>query len=136
VLWSRHFDEWGRLYLETDPQSRLRSPASVKIPSGPTQDIIDAFAGRLAYDPVAITAPAVIIRGAWDSLVTDANARWLFDALENAHIKRDVKINRATHLMHLESSRFALTARPKPSSTQATSLLLRRGGRLRRRSIW
>src|SRR5207302_5054329 len=32
----------------------------------------------------------------------------LFDALINAPIKRDVKISRGTHLMHLESSRYAL----------------------------
>ena len=40
--------------------------------------------------------------------MTDADARWLFDALKNALNKRDVKISRGTHLMHLESSRYAL----------------------------
>src|SRR5262249_55106378 len=34
--------------------------------------------------------------------------RFLFDALANAPAKRDVKIGRATHLMHLEESRYAL----------------------------
>ena len=49
-----------------------------------------------------------IIRGEWDSLVTDADARWLFDALSTAPIKRDIKISRSTHLMHLETMRYAL----------------------------
>ena len=63
------------LYLDTDPESRTRSPASVKTPSGPLQDIADAWAGDLAYDPGLIRAPVAIIRGEWDSLATDADAR-------------------------------------------------------------
>src|SRR6202453_737565 len=39
VLNRKDFDEWGELYLDTDPESRTRSPASVKTPSGPWQDI-------------------------------------------------------------------------------------------------
>ena len=108
VLSRRHFGEWGPLYLDTDMESRTRSPESVKIPNGPTRDIAEAFAGRLAYDPAAILASMAIIRGEWDSVVTDEDARWMFESLKNVRIKRDVKISRATHLMHLETSRFAL----------------------------
>lgn len=32
----------------------------------------------------------------------------IFDAFAASPIKRDIKINRATHLMHLETMRFAL----------------------------
>jgi pimeloyl-ACP methyl ester carboxylesterase len=108
VLSRRHFDEWGPAYLDTDPQSHTRTPASVQVPCGPWQDIADAWAGRLAYDPGQIRAPVAIIRGEWDSLATDADARWLFDALRNSPERRDVKIARATHLMHLEANRTAL----------------------------
>ena len=108
VLSRRHFDEWGAAYLDSDPESRTRSPASVKTPSGPWQDIADAGAGKLAYDPGLIRAPVAIIRGEWDSLATDADARWLFDTLKSSPVKRDVKIGRATHLMHLEEARYAL----------------------------
>jgi pimeloyl-ACP methyl ester carboxylesterase len=41
-------------------------------------------------------------------LVPDADARWLFDAFVNAPTRRDIKIGRGTHLMHLETMRFAL----------------------------
>jgi len=108
VLSERHFAEWGQLYLDTDPQSRTRSPASVKTPSGPWQDVAAAWAGELAYDPSRIRAPLAILRGEWDSLITDADARWLFDAATKSPIRRDVKISRATHLMHLEESRHQL----------------------------
>ncbi len=53
-------------------------------------------------------APVAIIRGEWDSLITDADAGWLFGALSASPLRRDVKISRATHLMHLEEARFAL----------------------------
>jgi hypothetical protein len=44
----------------------------------------------------------------WDGLVPDEDARWLFDAFEASPIKRDIKISRGTHLMHLEVMRAAL----------------------------
>jgi len=108
VLSRRHFEEWGQLYLDTDPKSRIRTPASVNTPSGPSHDIAIAWDGNLSYNPALICAPIALIRGAWDSLATDADARWLFDALANSPMKRDIKIGRATHLMHLEENRYAL----------------------------
>jgi pimeloyl-ACP methyl ester carboxylesterase len=108
VLSRRHFDEWGERYLDTDPDSRSRTLAAVAVPSGAFQDIFDAWAGVLAYDPRSVRAPVAIIRGEWDSSCTDEDARWLFDAFAGSPLKRDVKIGRATHLMHLEAMRFAL----------------------------
>jgi pimeloyl-ACP methyl ester carboxylesterase len=108
VLSRRHFDEWGERYLDTDSESRTRSPAAVKVPSGAFQDIFDAWAGQLAYDPALVRAPVAIIRGAWDNYSNDADAHWLFDALKGSPEKRDIKISRGTHLMHLETMRGAL----------------------------
>ncbi len=108
VLARHHFEAWGQAYLDSDPDSRHRQPHAVKTPCGPFQDIFDAFAGNLAYDPALVRAPVAIIRGEWDSLCTDADAAWLFGALHNAPVRRDVKIARATHLMHLEENRYAL----------------------------
>lgn len=108
VLSSRHFAEWGERYLDTDRRSRARAPAAVQVPSGAFQDIYDAFAGELAYDPALVRAPVAIIRGEWDGLCGDADARWLFDALSASPNRRDIKIARATHLMHLETARYAL----------------------------
>jgi pimeloyl-ACP methyl ester carboxylesterase len=108
VLSKRHFEDWGERYLDIDPDSRSRSPASVKTPSGAFQDIFDAWAGELPYDPALVRAPVAIIRGEWDSYCTDEDARWLFDAMKASPIRRDIKISRATHLMHLEEARYAL----------------------------
>jgi pimeloyl-ACP methyl ester carboxylesterase len=108
VLLKRHFAEWGEAYLDVDSESRTRSPASVKTPSGAFQDIFDAWGGDLAYDPALIRTPVAIIRGEWDSMCTDEDAKWLFNALKSSPIRRDIKISRATHLMHLEENRHAL----------------------------
>jgi pimeloyl-ACP methyl ester carboxylesterase len=108
VLSRAHFDEWGELYLDSDPGSRSRDPVGVKIPTGPFIDILHAWHGRLAYDPSLVQSPVAIIRGEWDGLIPDDDARWLFDAFTASPIKRDIKISRGTHLMHLEAMRFAL----------------------------
>lgn len=108
VLSRAHFDEWSERYLDTDPDSRGREPAGVKTPTGPFTDILHAWHGDLAYDPALVQAPVAIIRGEWDGLINDEDARWLFDAFTASPIKRDIKISRATHLMHLEAMRYAL----------------------------
>jgi len=108
VLSRLHFDEWGERYLDSDAASRMQTPIGVKVPLGPFNDILRAWHGDLAYDPAQVRAPIAIIRGEWDGLIPDADARWLFDAFTASPIRRDIKINRATHLMHLELMRPAL----------------------------
>lgn len=62
----------------------------------------------MAYDPGKIRSPLLIVRGEWDGLCTDTDAQWLFDALRDVHVRRDVKIAEGTHLLHLEEGRYAL----------------------------
>jgi hypothetical protein len=107
VLAEEHFRDWSQRYLKTDPDSGLRSPPSVKTPTGIIQEIAAAWARQLGYDPTRIHAPVAIIRGEWDRMCTDADAGWLFDALSGSPVKRDVKISRATHLMHRQGDRHA-----------------------------
>jgi pimeloyl-ACP methyl ester carboxylesterase len=108
VLSREHFEEWGEHYLDSDPDSRSHNPVGVKIPTGPFTDILHAWHGALGYDPALVQAPVAIIRGEWDGLIPDEDARWLFDAFRAAPIKRDIKVSRGTHLLHLEAMRFAL----------------------------
>jgi pimeloyl-ACP methyl ester carboxylesterase len=108
VLSRADFDEWGEQYLDSDPGSRERSPAGVMIPTGPFLDIRHAWQGHLGYNPALVQAPVAIIRGSWDGLIPDRDARWLFDAFTGSPLKRDIKISRGTHLMHLETMRNEL----------------------------
>jgi pimeloyl-ACP methyl ester carboxylesterase len=108
VLSRRHFSDWGERYLDSDPVSREQTPVGVRTPSGPWFDIARAHHGDLAYDPAQVRAPVAIIRGEWDSLCTDADAAWLMGKFTSSPLRRDVKIGRGTHLMHLEVGRYAL----------------------------
>jgi pimeloyl-ACP methyl ester carboxylesterase len=108
VLSRAHFEQWTKHYLDSDPESRSRDPAGVKTPLGPFNEIIKAWHGQLAYDPGQVRSPVAIIRGEWDGLMRDDDARWLFNAFTQAPAKRDIKIGRGTHLMHLEAMRPAL----------------------------
>ena len=110
VFDSRHLSAWGPAYLASDPTSGERTPRSVRIPNGPIADLVAAWSGRLPYDPAMITVPTLIVRGEWETITTDADARWLYDALVHAPVRRDVKIGRATHVAHLETSRRELYA--------------------------
>jgi hypothetical protein len=47
-----------------------------------------------------VQAPVAIIRGEWDGVIRDA--------FKASPIRRDIKIGRATHLMHFEEMRYAL----------------------------
>jgi pimeloyl-ACP methyl ester carboxylesterase len=104
----RYFEEWAERYLDSDPESRGRDPHGVKTPTGPFAAILKAWHGKLDYDPSRAKAPVAIIRGEWDGLLQDDDARWLFDAFSSSPLKRDIKIGGATHLMHLEAMRGAL----------------------------
>jgi pimeloyl-ACP methyl ester carboxylesterase len=108
VLSRIHFEEWSQRYLDSDPGSRSRDPAGVKTPLGPFSEIIRAWHGKLAYDPARVRSPVAIIRGEWDGLMLDDDVQWLFNAFAQSPAKRDIKIGRGTHLMHLETMRTAL----------------------------
>jgi len=107
VLIEPELDVWGPAYVGTDSDAALRHPPAVKIPYGPIADIADAWSGSLAWRPQDVRAPTLVVRGEWDSVTTDADAAWLLSRLGHP-VRRDVKIAKGTHLMHLEHSREGL----------------------------
>jgi pimeloyl-ACP methyl ester carboxylesterase len=106
VLEKRHWNILGPMYIASDPTSGSRKPASVQVPGGPDADLADAWGGKFIYDPGKIKSPTLIVRGEWEAITTDEDAHWLYKALTNVPLKRDVVISRATHVMHLEKSRY------------------------------
>lgn len=108
VLSRDDFARWADAYLDSDPNARDRDPPAVKTPTGPLVEILRAWYGELAWEPEAVAAPVVIIRGSWDGVSSEADARWLFDRFTRAAERRIVTIARGTHLMHLEEMRTAL----------------------------
>ena len=102
------FDRWAAAYLASDPGAAGRTPPAVRIPGGPRADNADAWAGRLAWNPAELPRPLAIVRGAWDSLCTDADAALLLAAATRAPQRHDRKLAAGTHLMHLETGRRVL----------------------------
>ncbi len=109
VIARERFEVWAHDYLATDPTSGSRTPPSVLVPSGPQRDLAAAWAGHYPYDPTAIRAPTLIVRGEWDPVTTDADAAWLVARLSRIPGgARDVRLPGGAHRMHLEARRQAL----------------------------
>jgi alpha-beta hydrolase superfamily lysophospholipase len=107
VLDEAQFLAWGAQFLATDKASGTRVPPSVVLPFGPAADIGAMWSGQTLYDPSLIRSPVLLVRGEWDSLCTDADASRLLDAL-GSRDKTDTRIERGTHLLHMESQRTVL----------------------------
>ena len=108
VLPGPWFDPWVAAFLDSDPAARERRPPAVQVPAGPLADLADMAAGRAIHDPALVRNPTLIVRGEWDPWPGDADAQRLFAQLSGTSLKRDVKIGRGTHVMHLEVTRRAL----------------------------
>jgi pimeloyl-ACP methyl ester carboxylesterase/heme-degrading monooxygenase HmoA len=89
------FERWGETYLEA-------------IPAGPQADIAAAWRGEIPYDPARIECPVHVVRGAWDSLCTDRDVASFRASLTACPSFYDAKLERGTHLMHLETGRTRL----------------------------
>jgi pimeloyl-ACP methyl ester carboxylesterase len=100
-------ERWCRAYLQTDPLSAIRTPHAVKVPGGPMTDVEEVWSGAILVDSGAIRQPTLIVRGEWDHVTTDMDARALFDAI-GTDDKRDLKISGGNHWLHLQPRRTAL----------------------------
>ncbi|HET7527037.1 MAG TPA: hypothetical protein VFK10_13935, partial [Burkholderiaceae bacterium] len=109
ALSEAHMQEWSEAFLASDPTSGTRRPPSVMTPFGPWADVMALWSGHALYDPSRIAAPTLLVRGQWDASCTDDDAGQLMSRI-GSRIKRDVKVARATHLMHLEQQRVELHA--------------------------
>lgn len=109
VLIEPELEQWGPAFLAADPDAASRNPPAVKVPNGPLADINAAWSGALDYSPEQLTAPLLVVRGEWDRMSTDADADWLLSQAASP-IRKDVKIPKGTHLLHLERGRDGLFA--------------------------
>jgi pimeloyl-ACP methyl ester carboxylesterase len=103
------FAAWSDALLATDPVGAAQAPPVVRVPAGVREDVLDYWdRGKAFYDPAAITAPTLIVVGAWDAVTPPEGARGLHDALVNNPERRFVEIAEGTHIVMLERERTAL----------------------------
>lgn len=108
VLEPAIYAEWKTHWLRSDAAATTRTPASVRFPAGWEIDLNACLQGTCYYDPAKLTIPVLLIRGEWDMLPSAEDAEGMFRAMKNAPLKKYVVIERGTHVMHLEKSRFQL----------------------------
>jgi alpha-beta hydrolase superfamily lysophospholipase len=106
-LSEKHFQLWSEAFLSTDPDARQRMPPAVRSPAGPQCDVYALRSGQQLYDAAAIHIPTLLVRGEWDRACSAADADRLLSSIGCA-AKMSITIPKATHLMHLESSRGLL----------------------------
>jgi pimeloyl-ACP methyl ester carboxylesterase len=80
-------------------------PADVRASFAPV-----AWSGEPVVDSGRIPQPTMIVRGEWDHITTDTDAKRLFEALSGTRDKRDVKISSGNHWLRLQPRREALWA--------------------------
>jgi pimeloyl-ACP methyl ester carboxylesterase len=95
------FAPWADLYFAAGVGDRVR------VPFGPFADARDADGGALPYSPAALRMPTLLVRGAWDAVITAEDLQSLFDRL-GSRLRRAVVLGGGTHRMHLEPGRLQL----------------------------
>ena len=102
------FEAWKAAALASDPVGAMQDPPVLRSPAGVRQDLHDLWqAGKPTYDPGAISAPTLLVTGAWDQVTPPEQAQGVFDAL-GSETKRFVQIGAASHLLMLEKNRSQL----------------------------
>lgn len=102
------FEAWSQAVFPLDPFNTGRVPPSLRVPNGVVRDIHMFWAkGRPTYDPEAIVAPTLLIRGALDR-DTPAHMALELKGRLTATAARYVEIPNLTHMGLLEQPRRRL----------------------------
>jgi len=99
---------WGQLWLQSDPLAKKPGSNGVSFPSGYAADMDDLLHNKVFYNSADIKVPTLLVRGEWDEYPSNTDYGKLFGSLKNAPYKKYVVIEKATHVMHLEKSRYQL----------------------------
>jgi pimeloyl-ACP methyl ester carboxylesterase len=102
------FETWVAATLATDLWGSTQTPAVIRAPNGGL--VAQQLAGDWVppYDPAAIKAPTLLIKGEWDADTPSYMAQALFPLIANAPVKQYVEIGEGTHSIMLERNRMAL----------------------------
>ena len=102
------FETWVAATLATDPSGSKQTPAVIRVPNGGLVANRSAADWVPPYDPAAIKAPTLLIKGEWDAETPAYMAQTLFPLIANAPVKEYVEIGEGTHSIMLERNRMQL----------------------------
>lgn len=102
------FESWVAATLATDPWGSKQTPAVIRAPNGGLAPLRTAGDWVPPYDPAAIKAPTLLVKGEWDADTPSYMAQTLFPLLVNAPVKQYLEIGEGTHSIMLERNRMQL----------------------------
>lgn len=102
------FETWVAANLATDPWGAKQTPAVIRAPNGGLASMRNTGAWVPPYDPAAIQAPTLLVKGEWDAETPSYMAQALFPLLVNAPLKQYLEIGEGTHSVMLERNRMHL----------------------------
>jgi pimeloyl-ACP methyl ester carboxylesterase len=102
------FESWMAATLATDPWGSKQTPAVIRAPNGGLPGPQAAGDWVPPYDPSAIKAPTLLVKGEWDAETPSYMAQTLFPLLVNAPMKQYLEIGEGTHSIMLERNRMQL----------------------------
>ncbi|HQR55536.1 MAG TPA: alpha/beta hydrolase [Burkholderiaceae bacterium] len=102
------FEAWVTATLATDPWGSKQTPAVIRAPNGGLPTVQPVGDWVPPYDPAAIRAPTLLIKGEWDADTPSYMAQALFPLIANAPVKQYVEIGEGTHSVMLERNRMQL----------------------------
>ena len=99
--------EFWKACMATDPSSASRNPPSLRAPNGVLEDSFYQATGRPLWNAANISAPTLVIAGAYDTWSFPEDREGLMRDLVHAPAKKHVVIPDATHFVLFEKPRFA-----------------------------
>jgi pimeloyl-ACP methyl ester carboxylesterase len=95
-------EAYGRLALESDPDSQTRSPPAFRAPTGAMEDSFYIALGRQFWDASTIRCPALVIRATNDFWSRAEDADKMMEHLTMAERREKLIIQGGTHFVHLD----------------------------------
>lgn len=101
---------WASAFAASVPPMQGDPAGALRIPYGPLADIDAVATGTYPYDASAVVAPVFVVYGSDDDVVDDAGAAPFLARFTHSPLRWRLRIDNATHVMHLERNRHSLYA--------------------------
>lgn len=99
---------WAAEFASSVPHVQGDNKDALRIPSGPLVDFESARAGTYPYDASDIRVPVFVVYGNYDFAVNDESAPPFLARFTHSPLRWRLRIDDATHVMHLEKNRRSL----------------------------
>jgi pimeloyl-ACP methyl ester carboxylesterase len=101
--------QWAVEFAASGPDGKSKGVDDpLRIPAGPISDTNAAMTDLYPYLPRDVRIPIFLVYGSYDTVVNDAEAEAFLSRFTSSPLKWRLRIDRGTHIMHLEQNRKSL----------------------------